>query len=183
MGLSVSKLKRPVSKNKYSKPTKIISRSTRLRTVESFIIIWLDINVKKINKTTQDSINRLRYIINSIQTFSDLDQYIQFINDITDKKVLLIISDIFNERLISSVENTPQINSIYIHGNNILQHVQWVHKHRKIKGIFIQIGHLCNVMKEDIHQCKSDLTPISIVTNKFKSNLNELGCLLCIHNY
>jgi tetratricopeptide (TPR) repeat protein len=157
-----------------SETTKTSSRSIRSRIVENFIIIWLDSNIKESNKTTQNSINHLRRIINSIQIFTDSDQCINFISNITNEKAFLIISATFSQKLSSLFEDMIQIKSIYIFCHHQTKHEQWINNYRKIKGIFTKIEYICDGLKQDVRQCETDLTPISIVSNRSTTNFDEL---------
>jgi tetratricopeptide (TPR) repeat protein len=159
-----------------NQPTTNSSRPirSRMRIVENFIIVWLDSNIKESNKTTQKSISLLRCIINSIRTFTGTDQCIHFIRGITDEKIFLIISGSFNENLFFLIEDMIPLKSIYILSRSKAKHIEWITHHQKIKGIFTKIERICNALKEDVHQCDTDLTPISIVSNRSTTNIDEL---------
>jgi hypothetical protein len=112
-------------------PTTISSRSVRSCVVENFILIRLDLNKKVSSKTTQKSINQLQTIINSIRTFTDVDQCISFIHSITDENMVLILSGGFNEDIISTVEDRIVLKSIYIFSHRKTKHTAWIDNHQK----------------------------------------------------
>ncbi|CAF3392408.1 unnamed protein product [Rotaria socialis] len=164
-------------KNESKKPQAAPNKSLsviRSRNVENFIIIWLDSNMKESKRKTQHAINQFRQVINSIRTFTDSDQCMNFIRDIKNEKIFLIISAGLSQSFVQLVEEMIQLISIYIYSNHKLKQEQWINNHRKIKGIFIQIEHICDAIKKEARQCETDLIPISIVTNISATNLDEL---------
>jgi len=168
------KTKLPVSNHASSETTKTSPRSIRSRIVENLIIIWLDSNIKESNETTQNSISHLRPIINSIRIFTDSDQCVNFINNITNEKIFLIISGTFSQKLIPLFEDMTQLKSIYIFYHRKSKHKRWINNYPKIKGIFTKIEQICDALKQDVRQCEIDFTPISIVSNTSTTNLDEL---------
>jgi tetratricopeptide (TPR) repeat protein len=143
------------------------TRQIRTRVIENFIIIWLNIQSNKFDK---DSINQLRKIINSIQTFSYPGQCIDYLSQIQNEKVFLIISKSFDHDLLSFIEPMSQLNSIYLLSDKKHDY----QKFKKVKGIYNKIDLICTELKHDIHQCQNDLIPISILTKNSLTNLNEL---------
>jgi hypothetical protein len=60
------------------------------RTIHSFRLIWLNSNINEISNT--DSINtltKLRQIVNTVQTFTNVDECIDFFSDINDENIYL----------------------------------------------------------------------------------------------
>ncbi|CAF1509583.1 unnamed protein product [Rotaria magnacalcarata] len=105
------------------------------RNGENFIIVWLDSNMKESKEKTQHGINQFGQVINSIRTFTDSDQCMNFIRDIKDEKIFLIISDGLSQSFVQLVEKTIQLISIYIYSNHKLKQKQWIINHRKIKEL------------------------------------------------
>jgi len=69
------------------------TKASPLRTIENFIIVWLDLNIDQQNSDFQDSITQFRTIINSLETFTNTDECADFLSEITDEKVFLIVSN------------------------------------------------------------------------------------------
>jgi len=156
-----------------SNKTKPIVPSSRSRVVENFIVIWLDSTISETNEDTQNSITQLRHIVNSIKTFTDPDQCIDFIIQIEQEKIFLIISGSLCQKLISLIDDMTQIDSIYIFCQHKSKHELWANKHRKIKGVFDQIEPICDVLEQDVRQSETNLIPISIIPST-STQLNEL---------
>ena len=65
---------------------------TRRRVTQNSCLIWLDANLNTSNNDYDHAITELRHSVNSIDTFTDVDQCVDFLTDIEDGKVLMIIS-------------------------------------------------------------------------------------------
>lgn len=144
-----------------------LPRSTQIRVVENFVLIWLNIDNDLFDK---DSLKQLRKIINSIQTLSNTDQCLNFISKIENEKAFLIISNIVNQEFLLAIESMIQINSIYFLSNEKFDYQQY----KKVKGIYNTIDLICTELKQDLYQCDNDLTGINILTLNSIKNLNEL---------
>ncbi|CAF0948974.1 unnamed protein product [Rotaria sordida] len=151
--------------------------------IENYIIIWLDPNLDFSKEENEKLINQLRSIVNTIETLTDINQCIKFLEQIKNEKVFLIISDCFIKEIASFEEKFTQLNSIYIFCNRILKSNEIIQAYKKGKGIFTQMKLLCNELKKEIHQLNHDLLPISIISTSSSTNLNELdpsftGCFI-----
>jgi hypothetical protein len=144
---------------------------------QNFVLVWLDCNI---NDSYSDCIAQLRCIINTINTFSDVDECIDFLTEIEDEKCFLIVSDVFGEQLSSLIHNVPQLYSIYILCSDQMKHHPSANKWEKIKGVFTEIECVYKLLERDTRQCDNDLLPISIVSSNdcLKQDLNELPCTL-----
>ncbi|CAF0984986.1 unnamed protein product [Rotaria sordida] len=142
--------------------------------IENYIIIWLDPNLDFSKEENEKLINQLRSIVNTIETLTDINQCIKFLEQIKNEKVFLIISDCFIKEIASFEEKFTQLNSIYIFCNRILKSNEIIQAYKKGKGIFTQMKLLCNELKKEIHQLNHDLLPISIISTSSSTNLNEL---------
>ncbi|CAF4212379.1 unnamed protein product, partial [Adineta steineri] len=61
--------------------------------IQNFRVIWLDSNIDPINNN--DSINallKLRQVVNTVETFTDVNTCLDSINDIDDEKIFIILS-------------------------------------------------------------------------------------------
>ncbi|CAF1387658.1 unnamed protein product [Adineta ricciae] len=145
----------------------IDSRETRShRIVQDFLLIWLDNHMNEFESDVQNSLGQLRSIVNSVFTFTDLNQCIQFLETIKDEKIFLIISGDIDDEILSLVHNINQLDSIYIFQSNQQRIADWL----KIKGIFTEITSLCDALKQAVHQCDKDVIAMSFVPTSHSSN-------------
>ncbi|CAF3265506.1 unnamed protein product [Rotaria socialis] len=149
--------------------TKKKSKTTRLRAhprvIENFLVVWLDPNLDDlIDDDWRDNVDELRSIVNTVNTFNDVDQCIDFLSDIKDEKVFMIISGALGQQVISYIHDIQQLHSIYVFCGSKQKHEKWVKDWPKIKGVFTQIQQLCDSLKPAAQKCEQNSMPISFVT-------------------
>jgi hypothetical protein len=154
--------------------TELESRPLRSRIVEDFTVIWLDSTINDTNEDTQNSITELQQIANTVITFRDSDQCIDFMTDTKYEKVFLIISGSLGHKLVPLIENITRINFIYILCRNKQINEEWAEIYQKVIGVFTHIQAICNALKQDVHQSENNLTPMSIISTISSTNMNEL---------
>jgi len=141
-------------------------RRINKQTIQNASVIWLDSNINEKNEDCHNTINQLRRVVNTINTFTDTDQCIQFIKNIVDKKTSLIISGSLGQHIVPHVHNLSQVDSIFIFCANRKRHEQWAKEWPKIKGIFTQILPICEALTPAYHQCERHIPSISFVATK-----------------
>jgi hypothetical protein len=83
------------------------------RIIENFVIIWLEPNMDVFNNDYKKSITDLQAISNSIKVFDNGKECSDFLHNLTDYKVCLILSDALGAMYISLIHDVPQLDSIY----------------------------------------------------------------------
>lgn len=83
--------------------------------IENFVVVWLDatFHVEQ-HKKVNISKNELRKITNEIHAFSTVDEAVEWITEISDEKVCLIISESIGETLVPVIYDVIQLAGIYI---------------------------------------------------------------------
>ncbi|UJR06742.1 hypothetical protein I4U23_011031 [Adineta vaga] len=154
-----------------------LQKASEIHIVENFVIVWLDANIDESSRDFQNSIKQLRKIINSIATFTDENQCIQFIRGIQVEKIFLIMSGSLGERIVSIIHELIQLDSVYVFCRQKSVHEQWAKHYHKIKGVFTDMNPICLRLKKDVQQTNNDLTSISIVSKSTTVNLDTLDPL------
>ena len=77
-------------------------------------LTWLNEN----NDDYHESITKLKQVINTIETFTDIDECIDFITDRPDQVTYMVTSEVCAQRLRSIVADISQLKSIYIFCKN-----------------------------------------------------------------
>jgi hypothetical protein len=134
----------------------------------------LDSNIDHSDKDTRNTTIHLQSIVNSIKTFTDSDKCVDFLTDIKDEKVFMIISDYLGQEVLSLIVDIPQLHSIYVHCNHQAAHEQWTNESKKVKGVFTQIESIYDALKQNVYRSDIDLTPIGIISTTASINLDEL---------
>jgi hypothetical protein len=122
-------------------------------------LVWLDRFQDNDKQENQYSINLLRRIFDSVTTFSNEVECLEFIDQFkTENKLFVIVSGSFGENFVPKINQLPQINSIYVYCRLKSKHESWARRHNKIKGVFTDIHELCVSLKSDKQKCKQDQT-------------------------
>ena len=119
--------------------------TNRQRLLENYLIICLV-------DTKHKRFDELRSIVNTVQQFTDLDQCIQYIEEIKHEKIFLIMSPRFTVHMASLKKQFSQLHSIYVFSDD---------EQSKSKEIFTQMESLGNVLKNEVRQLNHDLVPMS----------------------
>ena len=141
---------------------------------EHFSAVWLDLHINECNKDIRPSINKLQYIVNSVKIFHDANQCIDFITNLKNETVFLIITNDLSQWILSLIVDIPQIRFIYILTNIRTQSELMKKECQKVEGVFTSIDIICNRMKCNINKLEKDLTSISIISDSSNPNFNEL---------
>ncbi|CAF1496348.1 unnamed protein product [Adineta steineri] len=137
-------------------------------------IAWLNLTTNETNSDINNTINQLQHVAGSFKIFNDANECIDFITNVTDQEVSLIICNSRSETFISIIEDIPQLHSIYIFDYQQPQGQVWSHRYKKLRGVFTQPDSIIDALKQNISNQLNDLAPFSIVSNTSSSNLDEL---------
>ena len=123
------------------------------------------------------TLSQLRRAVNTINTYRDVNQCIQFLQTIENEKACLIISGSLGQTVVPQVHDMIQIDCIFIFCGNQQYHEQWAGKWPKIRGVFTQIVPICEALQKAAQQCERNVTPISLMatsTDVLKKHPNQL---------
>ncbi|CAF4226340.1 unnamed protein product, partial [Rotaria sordida] len=95
------------------------------RIVQNFLLIWLDANIDESKKDFKYSLAQLRRIVTSIRTYTDAEECMQFMKEIKEEKIFLIISGSLGQHIVPKIDGWTQLDSIYVYCSNQSIHEQW----------------------------------------------------------
>ncbi|CAF0739070.1 unnamed protein product [Adineta steineri] len=144
------------------------NRRINMQRMQNVRLIWLDNNISDDNADCSNTIKQLKRVINNINTFTDGDQCVEFIQTSTNNKVCMIVSGLLGKHIVPLVHDMSQVDTIFIFCNNQEWHKQWVKEWSKIKGVFTDITSVCEALKHTAHQCEQNATLISFVASNKK---------------
>ncbi|CAF1425163.1 unnamed protein product [Rotaria magnacalcarata] len=127
--------------------------------IENYVVVWFGRNIDE----DRNSINQIRRAAHSFQLFTDIDELFAFIVKLKDEKLLLILSDPFAQKIVSSIHQTSQLNAIYILSNDRLQDELWIKQFGKIKGTFTHMESICKKLKDKLFLSEEDIIPIEVL--------------------
>jgi tetratricopeptide (TPR) repeat protein len=128
--------------------------------VQNFLLVWLDENVDETNNTVIE----LQRIVHTIDKFHNVEECINFLNQIKDEKIFLIVSESLSQQIIPRIHHLTQLDCIYVLCRNKSQHKQWSKGWLKVKGIYTHITPICESLKQATQQCDRNSIPISFVS-------------------
>lgn len=122
--------------------------------------VWLDSNIDKSQEWCRDTITKLRSIVNTMETFTDYNQCMWFLQQNMDKRIFLITSGSLSARVVPNIHHIPQVDVIFIFCRNRNRYEDWAENWLKIYGVFTEIIDLCEAMKELAQHRDQDTLPL-----------------------
>ena len=148
-------------------------RRADIKVVQNVRLVWLDNNIDEKKEDCRHTVAQLRRFVNDANTFTDTEECIQFIDDINDNKVCMIISESLGQHIVPRVHSMSQVDSIFIFCGNRKYDEQWTKEWSKIKGVFMEVVPICEALKQASQQCEQNAISISFVdTEGHVSNKN-----------
>ena len=148
-------------------------RHRNKRMVQNALLIWVDSNMDEKSKDCQNTIAHLRQVMNTISTFTNAQECIEFLQEIKDDKVCMIISGSFGKHIVPRVHDMFQVDSIFIFCHNKQYHEQWARDWSKIKGVYTDIKLIRDALKQSAKDCEQNSIGFTIVpTFNGASNVN-----------
>ncbi|UJR13847.1 hypothetical protein I4U23_000857 [Adineta vaga] len=148
-----------------SKETHRGHRRLDIQKIQNVLLIWLDSNIDDNNEDCQNTMTQLRHIVNDLNIYTDSDRCIQFIETIKDRKGCMIISGSLGQLIVPQVHDLSEVDSIFIFCGNKQRHEGWAKEWPKIKGVFTEIKHICEALKQAAAQCEQNAVSMSFVSS------------------
>jgi len=106
-------------------------KSGVVQNLESFTCVWLDGTINETNDSRETE-QELRRIINHLFTCNDEKKCEEYIRNITQEKVVLIVSGTMGKNIIPRIHNLSQLSACYIFCGNIKFHKSWANQYFKV---------------------------------------------------
>ena len=133
------------------------------RVLQNFLLVWLDANFNESNADFKTSLKYLRQVVASIETFTDAEECVKFLDQIQKEKAFMIVSGSLGRQVVAEIESKPQLEAIYVFCGNKAAHEQWASKISKVKGVYTDIKPICKALQIDRENC--DRAMVSITFN------------------
>jgi hypothetical protein len=147
---------------------------TKKKSITNAMVIWLDSSTHHSNEDLKNFITLLRSIVNSTKTYTDIHDCVDFVKQIKDEQVFMIVSGSLSQQLIPVIEKLTQLHSIYILCDDKAKYEEDAKQYKKLKGVFTQMESICDELRQDVRQSENDLIPISIITPASVTNPDTL---------
>jgi len=152
-------------------------RSRIQRIIQNFHLVWLDGNINENDDDFCNSIQKLKQVVNTVNTFVDFDECIDFINEIPEETAFMITSGALGQTTVPAIHNKKQVSVIYIFCGNKDRHEKWAKEWPKVKGVFTDIKPICEALKQAAQDCDQNAVSISFApTEDSTANKDNLDC-------
>ena len=138
----------------------VLPRPVR-RVFQNFLLVWLDANFNESSADFKSSLKYLRQVVASIETFTDAEECVKFLDQIQKEKAFMIVSGSLGRQVVPEIENKPQLEAIYVFCGNKAANEQWANKIPKVKGIYTDIKPICKALQIDRENCDRAMVSIS----------------------
>ncbi|CAF3844870.1 unnamed protein product [Rotaria sordida] len=132
--------------------------------VENFRILWLDANIDKTNPDCCNTLTRLRRVVSTVDTFTDVDPCVNFLKNIHDEKVFMIVSGRLGENIIPIIHSMTQLDSVFVFCSNKARYEHLMTAWPKVKGILTHIDTICKSLYQTAHHFNQDSMPMSFLS-------------------
>ena len=149
------------------------------RIVQNFHLVWLDGNIDEKKNDFCNSITKLREVVNTVHTFTDIGECIDFINTVQEERAFLISSGALGQTTVPVIHDKPQVNTIYIFCRNKARHEQWAKDWTKVAGVYTNILPICAALKQAAHDFDHNSISISFAPKSdgaVNENQDTLDC-------
>ena len=142
--------------------------------LHGFLIACFIGNTRADSNDLNQVVEPLKKITGTVESFINVDQCVDFLTDISDKKVLMIIYDYSDDRFLALLADIPQLCSIHLFGTRRIPNGPG-RKIKKFRGMYHDVEQLCHSIKQDIHrQWTAESTTLSIIAAGSSQASNEL---------
>jgi hypothetical protein len=152
-------------------------RPPRTRTVQNFILVWLDGSTNEDDTDYQNIISKLYEVVNTIIRFTDTDECVNYITNIEAEKIFMLISGFIDQTTVSRIHELTHVDIIYIFCGKNVQHDQWTQRWSKVKDIFSNIKPICEALKQAAQQCDQNTISMSFVAPSYGATTQNLDQL------
>jgi tetratricopeptide (TPR) repeat protein len=139
-----------------TKPRRLLNA----RLFQNFHLVWLDESIDETKDDCRNSITKLQQVVNTVNTFIDYDECIDFITDI-EEKVFMVVSGQFSQTIISIVQDISQVNCVYIFRESNMPYEKLAKEWPKVAGVYADITSICEALKQAAHDCDHNSVSIS----------------------
>ncbi|CAF0725879.1 unnamed protein product [Adineta steineri] len=162
-----------------SKPTVSSNiRQPRQRMAHNYLLLWEDISINQTSENYENTLKEIRSVTGDINVFTQRDECIDFLTDAQENiKSFLVVKDIMSEKMMSLINDIPQLHTIYIFDDSKILSEKLMKKWRKIKSIHTNIDDLCQALRIGTKRFNQDSVAMSFITvNEMAptENLNQL---------
>ncbi|CAF3219994.1 unnamed protein product [Rotaria socialis] len=142
------------------------SRVPSRRTVQNYLVVWLDTNIDEKKEHFQKCLTELRKIAVALDLFTDVDQCMEYLKRIDGQKVFLITSGSLGKKTVPLIHNMDQLDTIFVFCVNKDLNKVWAKDWSKVRGVHRTIKSICKRLTKATRSCDHDAIPMSFVPKR-----------------
>ncbi|CAF1931645.1 unnamed protein product [Rotaria magnacalcarata] len=141
-----------------SRKKSIHSTPRLIGNTENFLLVYLN------SAIPEDSlVMEFRSLVNYLKIFDDVDDCIAFINNISNEKIIFIVSDALGDPVVSRIQDLQQLFAVYVLCQTEEQADSWSTNQPKIRGISVDINQILAQIKVDIQNDEESILPFTYI--------------------
>lgn len=133
---------------------------------QNFVLVWLDADIDENHENFQNSLTQLRRNFTEVQNFTNVEECLDYLNSIENEKILLILSGELAKRIVPSIHDMPQLDSIIIFRLEGSSDQAWTKNWVKVQGFFTSIDLACESLKKVAHDCEHNAISMSLLSRE-----------------
>ena len=127
---------------------------------KSFVIVWLD-KAADVHLERAKLLEKLQTVVNSIKLFTDIDQYINYLTDLTDVHVLFLLTAPIDRWILSEVLNLRSVSTVYVlHSVN----EEALLSSGKLKTFNLDLKQLTKSISSDLRRLENEVAEFEVTT-------------------
>ena len=134
------------------------------------MLIWLDSNIDESKDDSRKSIAKLRQVIKNVNTFTDANACEEFLRNISEEKIFLIVSGSLGQSVVDTIHDKQQINAIFVFCGDKSYHETWAKQYTKVMGVFTNIDPLCESIEQAIQETKQESISLKFIEEIYSGN-------------
>ena len=140
-----------------------LRRPPNARMVQNFHLVWLDGSIDETNDDFRNSITKLRQVVNTVNTFVDVDECIDFIDryqrgeSFHDLFLVHFKRTMYQWFKINHQVVVPFIFFVRISAS----YEKWAKEWLKVAGVYTDITPICEALKQATQDCDHNSVSIS----------------------
>ncbi|CAF3040779.1 unnamed protein product [Rotaria sp. Silwood2] len=137
------------------------------KNLESFQLVWVDANINNTDDNIQ-TISLLRGIINYLNTFDNVIDCYDYIAEVQDEKVFLIVSGGISQQIIPYIYQMPQIQYVYLYCFDVDKHKHWAIEYEIVRGVYTNMNDICQQLSTDVIISSHQFLSMTIISAHIK---------------
>ena len=144
---------------------------------QDFRLVWVNDSFNESDGECKKILQQLCTEVNSVEVFTNSNACIDFLRDVSQDIVFVVVSAFLARDLVPQIHSMPQVSNIYISCSNPESDNAWTEEWPKIKVVCTTTESICKALQKSIRPYNHESTPMSFVPSDvciYAANLDQL---------